>query len=144
MGILNDMAIRDIAGTQSREALSSSLYELYPGDGNVRLVKTGKYRSMNYNIITRGTYPYADITFGPARMECGEIVMRDRNMHDRFVSISKIYPLGGLFLVRISYNGPEDYIRDFYESGRVHTLKSITDDVEWFIDRMLEANHIKV
>lgn len=140
MGILNDMATRDIAGTQSRETLSSSLYELYPGCGNGRIVKIGEYRSMSYNIITRGTYPCVDIMFGPARMKCGDMVIGDRDGNDRIVSISKISPLAGLFLARISYNGPEDYIRDSYESGKVHTLKSITDDTEWFIDRMLEKD----
>lgn len=58
--------------------------------------------------------------------EMRDMVIGDRDGNDR--------------LARISYNGPEDYIRDSYESGKVHTLKSITDDTEWFIDRMLEKD----
>lgn len=139
MGLLNDIVKRDLSGNERKEDVSN----LYPGRGGERLVKIGEYMSMSYNIITRGTYPCVDIMFGPARMKCGNMVIGDRNGNDMFVSVSKIYPFGEFFLVRISYNGPEDYIRDFYESGKVHTLKSITDDVEWLIDRMMEANHIR-
>lgn len=146
MGLLNDIVKRDLSGDERKEDVSNmNLYpEVLVDRGPVR---TGEYRKVKYEIFTTGTFPYVVMTFNPETCVRWPRVMhiKDADGNRRKCTLyAELYDISLKaynHLVRVWYMDDTDFIlgRDMNKEGKVHTVKSITDDVRVFIDQILNG-----
>jgi len=140
MGILNDIVKRDLNGGVKKE----DEFEVYFPNNNhgkcMRLLKREEYHGVNYTIMTSGDYPFIDITVMGGNVGTDNYVemnIRDRMGRIRTVHVKRIEEFGGYDNWKIVYNSYWDYIPRVV-NGQVHTVESLTEDAESYIDQILQ------
>lgn len=146
MGILNDIVRRDTEGKLNTETLRTALEELYsPRRYSNRIVRTGAYKGFEYIICSRNGYPYVMIiTTCSVMMKYHDISVRDMEGNERILYVDRFNPSMRTLSMMVRYNGPDDYIPQMNENGRIRTLEMILKETEWFIDRILKNDFVYV
>mgnify|MGYP006978498006 FL=1 len=106
----------------------------------MRLLKREEYHGVNYTIMTSGDYPFIDITVMGGNVGTDNYVemnIRDRMGRIRTVHVKRIEEFGGYDNWKIVYNSYWDYIPRVV-NGQVHTVESLTEDAESYIDQILQ------
>lgn len=145
MGILNDIVRRDTEGKLNTETLRTALEELYsPRRYSNRIVRTGTYKGFEYIICSCNGYPYVIITTCSVRMKYHDIFVRDMEGNERILEVDRFNPSMRTLSMIVRYNGPDDYIPQVNENGRIRTLEMILKEIEWFIDRILKYDFVYI
>lgn len=149
MGILGNIAKRDIRGDTRKE--DSALLYFNPEDtmGMATIVEYGEYRGIKWNLGTCGEYPYVSILHQtvPSTFAGMDFVrLPDRNGKELKVNrICVTHPgingtwTGGQMETRFiySYCNKGDYKFSGY-GGHKYTVRELKEDIESFIDSIIE------
>ena len=136
MGILNDIAKRDLRGDVRLEDRCDIYFQNKTGD--VKVLKRGTYHEIHYVIMTSGDYPFIDIMIPTGKKDDyrGLALWDPVNTLRRYIQVEN--DIDGCNNLRIVYNTWKDYVVGYNSTGKMHTLESLVEDAEMYIQQILK------
>lgn len=138
MGIMGDMARRDIGGTGRREDMFSGLYD--GDDGMITVVLSGRYRGVRYEVASYyGMYPLARVLYGEGKdgfMDAGTVYVRDSRGTVRRGDVCTPYMMPVRTVMTVTYDSSEcgDFVNG---TGTRRTPRELENDCRAYIDAIM-------
>lgn len=145
MGILNDMARRDLSGRKNVETQRRlDLETVYERGITNKILKIGWYKDIGYVIKTNGSFPCILITV-PVIMWTGivgDILILDRYGWSRYCFVRRNLMNDSMvdsIIAGIYYREDIDYTPEKNGAGIVHGVSDLVEDARHYIDCIISG-----